>query len=108
MFARNGVRLDSASKRSMSSVAPARPAIAWKTGTSWGFRDAWTAGVFGRHVLVVWVGNFDGTSTPALVGVDAKGFSPNVVVCLKEKWGQEYEEWSRRPELPIATGNRPR
>ena len=32
----------------------------------------------------------------ALVGVDAKGFSPNVVVRLNEKWGQEYEEWSRR------------
>lgn len=50
---------------------PARPAIAWKTGTSWGFRDAWTAGVFGRHVLVVWMGNFDGSSNQALVGVDA-------------------------------------
>ncbi len=53
------------------TAAPARPAIAWKTGTSWGFRDAWTAGVFGRHVLVVWLGNFDGSSNPALVGVDA-------------------------------------
>ena len=45
------------------------PAVAWKTGTSWGFRDAWTAGVFGRQVLVVWVGNFDGTANPAFVGV---------------------------------------
>ena len=53
------------------TASPARPAIAWKTGTSWGFRDAWTAGVFGRHVLVVWVGNFDGASNPALIGIDA-------------------------------------
>ena len=53
------------------TAAPARPAIAWKTGTSWGFRDAWTAGVFGRHVLVVWLGNFDSTGNPALVGVEA-------------------------------------
>jgi penicillin-binding protein 1C len=45
------------------------PAVAWKTGTSWGFRDAWTAGVFGRQVLVVWVGNFDGSANPAFVGV---------------------------------------
>ncbi|MCL2310028.1 MAG: penicillin-binding protein 1C [Proteobacteria bacterium] len=45
--------------------------VAWKTGTSWGFRDAWTAGVFGRYVLVVWLGNFDGSSNQALVGVDA-------------------------------------
>jgi penicillin-binding protein 1C len=51
--------------------SPARPAIAWKTGTSWGYRDAWTAGVFGRHVLVVWLGNFDGSSNPALIGIDA-------------------------------------
>ncbi len=50
---------------------PARPDIAWKTGTSWGFRDAWTAGVFGRFVLVVWVGNFDGAGNHALTGIDA-------------------------------------
>ena len=50
---------------------PAKPAIAWKTGTSWGFRDAWTAGVFGRYVLVVWVGNFDGAGNPSLIGIDA-------------------------------------
>jgi penicillin-binding protein 1C len=45
-----------------------RQPVAWKTGTSWGFRDAWTAGAFGDWVLVVWVGNFDGSSNPAFVG----------------------------------------
>ena len=50
---------------------PAQPPIAWKTGTSWAFRDAWTAGVFGRHVLVVWVGDFGGASNPAYVGIEA-------------------------------------
>ncbi|MBI1889728.1 MAG: penicillin-binding protein 1C [Burkholderiales bacterium] len=50
---------------------PARPAVAWKTGTSWGFHDAWTAGVFGRYVLVVWVGNFNNVSNPAFVGIKA-------------------------------------
>ncbi|MDD4930246.1 MAG: penicillin-binding protein 1C [Gallionella sp.] len=53
------------------TYSPARPAVSWKTGTSWGFRDAWTAGVFGRYVLVVWVGNFDGTSNPAFIGAEA-------------------------------------
>lgn len=53
------------------TFAPAHPAIAWKTGTSWGFRDAWSAGVFGRYVLVVWVGNFDGSSNPAFIGIEA-------------------------------------
>ena len=48
---------------------PAKPAVAWKTGTSWGFRDAWTAGVFDNMVLIVWLGNFDNESNPALVGI---------------------------------------
>ncbi len=48
---------------------PAVPGVALKTGTSWGFRDAWTVGVFGRHVLVVWVGNFDGAFNPEFVGI---------------------------------------
>jgi len=48
-----------------------RMPIAWKTGTSWGFRDAWTAGLFGHYVLIVWVGNFDSTSNPAFVGAQA-------------------------------------
>ncbi len=41
-----------------------------KTGTSNGFRDAWTAGVFGDYVLVVWVGNFDNSANPRLVGAE--------------------------------------
>lgn len=45
--------------------------IAWKTGTSNGLHDAWTAGVFGHYALVVWVGNFNGKSNPAFVGVRA-------------------------------------
>lgn len=53
------------------TAEPARPPVAWKTGTSWGFRDAWTAGVFGRHVLVVWIGQFDGAGNPAFVGIHA-------------------------------------
>ena len=48
-----------------------RVRAAWKTGTSWGFRDAWTAGVFGPYVLVVWTGNFDGKGNPAFIGVQA-------------------------------------
>ena len=50
-----------------------RSVIAWKTGTSYGFRDAWSVGVFGRYALAVWVGNFDGRGNPALVGRDAAG-----------------------------------
>ncbi len=40
----------------------------WKTGTSSSYRDAWTAGIFGDFVLIVWVGNFDGTPNNAFSG----------------------------------------
>lgn len=53
------------------AFATATVPVYWKTGTSWGFRDAWSAGLVGPYVLVVWLGNFDGSSNPALVGVDA-------------------------------------
>jgi penicillin-binding protein 1C len=54
-------------------IGAARPRvpIAWKTGTSYAYRDAWTVGVFGPYVLAVWVGNFDGSSNPAFVGRQA-------------------------------------
>lgn len=54
-----------------SGAQPVHRPIYWKTGTSWAFRDAWSAGSFGPYVLVVWVGNFDGSGNPAFVGVDA-------------------------------------
>lgn len=45
--------------------------VAWKTGTSWGFHDAWTAGVFGRYALMVWLGTPDHAPHPNLIGVQA-------------------------------------
>ena len=44
--------------------------IAWKTGTSYGHRDAWAAGFDGRHVVVVWMGRADGTPVPGAFGGD--------------------------------------
>ena len=43
--------------------------IAWKTGTSFGFRDAWAVGSTKDYVVGVWVGNADGEGRPGLVGV---------------------------------------
>lgn len=43
----------------------------WKTGTSYGFRDAWSVGVVGPYVLAVWIGDFAGAGNPAFVGVAA-------------------------------------
>jgi penicillin-binding protein 1C len=45
--------------------------IAWKTGTSFGFRDGWAIGVTGDYAVGVWVGNADGEGRPGLTGTDA-------------------------------------
>jgi penicillin-binding protein 1C len=42
--------------------------VFWKTGTSHGFRDAWSVAVFDRYVLAVWIGNFDGKRNSAFIG----------------------------------------
>lgn len=42
--------------------------VSWKTGTSYGYKDAWSVGVVGPYVIVVWVGNFDGMPNHAFVG----------------------------------------
>lgn len=64
---RDNPRPDALSLPTTSSEA----SIAWKTGTSFAYRDAWTVGVAGPYVVAVWVGNFDGSSNPALVGREA-------------------------------------
>jgi penicillin-binding protein 1C len=45
--------------------------LAWKTGTSFGFRDAWAVGLTPNYVVCIWVGNADGEGRPGLTGIDA-------------------------------------
>lgn len=47
-----------------------RRGIAWKTGTSFGFRDAWAVGVSDRYTVGVWVGRPDGTPNPGFFGAN--------------------------------------
>jgi penicillin-binding protein 1C len=42
--------------------------VFWKTGTSHGFRDAWSVAIFDHYVLAVWIGNFDGKRNSAFIG----------------------------------------
>ncbi len=49
------------------SIKTALP-LYWKTGTSNGLRDAWTAGYFGHYTLVVWFGNFNNKNNPHFIG----------------------------------------
>ena len=45
--------------------------VAWKTGTSFGFRDAWAIGTTPEYVVGVWIGNADGEGRPGIIGVQA-------------------------------------
>jgi penicillin-binding protein 1C len=54
--------------RMPASLARNAPDIAFKTGTSYGFRDAWAAGLAGRYTLVVWTGRADGAPREGVTG----------------------------------------
>lgn len=56
------------SLRPPTGAAPGR--LAYKTGTSYGHRDAWAVGYDGAHVLGVWIGRPDGTPLPGAMGAD--------------------------------------
>ena len=62
-------RLDELDKSLVSSLRR----IAWKTGTSYGFRDAWAIGVTRDYAVGVWAGNANGESAPGLVGARTAG-----------------------------------
>lgn len=47
------------------------PELAWKTGTSFGYRDAWAVGTTTSYVIAVWAGNADGEGRPGLTGISA-------------------------------------
>ncbi len=49
------------------------PRIAWKTGTSFGHRDAWAVGFSGRHIIGVWVGNLTGEAVKGISGAQNAG-----------------------------------
>jgi penicillin-binding protein 1C len=57
--------------RAPASLTSAAPSIAFKTGTSWGFRDAWAAGVGGGYTVVIWVGRADARPRTGQTGRDA-------------------------------------
>ncbi len=48
----------------------AQKGIAYKTGTSYGHRDAWAVGFDGRHAIGVWIGRPDAAASPGMIGID--------------------------------------
>ena len=88
--------------------------VYWKTGTSWAFRDAWTAGAVGPYVLVVWIGNFDSTGNPAFVGIEAAApLFFHIVDALRARDPQMREPAHappknlKRVEVCLASGDLP-
>ena len=73
--------------------------IAWKTGTSFGFRDAWAVGITPRYVVVIWVGNADGEGRPELIGAKAAGpilFDVFNILQTEKKWfSPPYDAFER-------------
>ena len=74
--------------------------IAWKTGTSFGYRDAWAVGITPNYTIGVWVGNADGEGRPGVIGLNASApILFDVVRMLNddsEWWYTPYEAMSEK------------
>lgn len=71
--------------------------VAWKTGTSFGFRDAWAVGCTPAYVVSVWAGNADGEGRAGLVGVKAAAPLLFRIFRLLEQQGQDAPAWFEPP-----------
>ena len=72
------------------------PKIAWKTGTSYGHRDAWCIGYSPTLTIGVWLGNFDGKGAPMLSGAEAA--TPILFALFTALTGQDTHRWFTKPE----------
>lgn len=71
------------------------PRIAWKTGTSYGHRDAWSIGYNPRYTVGVWVGNFSGEGKPGIIGTEA---AAPLLFDIFNKIGGNTRGWFKRPD----------
>ena len=69
--------------------------IAFKTGTSYGYRDAWSVGFDGKRTIGVWVGRPDGAPVPGLIG---RGAAAPIL----------FDAFARLPGLPAALPKAPK
>ncbi len=77
--------------------------VAWKTGTSFGFRDAWAVGVTPDYVVGVWAGNADGEGRPGCIGVLAA--APvlfDIFALLPNKSDWFHAPYDEMTEVPIC------
>jgi len=75
--------------------------VFWKTGTSHGFRDAWSVAVFNHYVLAIWIGNFDGRANGNFVGrMAAAPLLFQIIDSLRAGWPEPNQ-----PHLPPPGAN---
>ncbi len=75
--------------------------VFWKTGTSHGFRDAWSMAVFNHYVLAIWIGNFDGRANGNFVGrIAAAPLLFQIIDSLRAGWPEPNQ-----PHLPPPGAN---
>lgn len=74
-------------------------AIHWKTGTSYGWRDAWALGSGATYTVGIWLGNLDGTGSPHLIGGEAAG---PLLFDVLEGLGELGRDASSRPPFDLA------
>ena len=72
------------------------PRIAFKTGTSYGHRDAWTVSYNPEYTVGVWLGNFSGKPSKVLVGIEAA--TPVAVRIFDRLYAKRSAPWYRRPD----------
>jgi penicillin-binding protein 1C len=85
--------------------------IAFKTGTSYGSRDAWSAGFDGRHTIAVWIGRPDGAAVP---GLNGRAIAAPMLFDAFQRLGEQRSPLSAAPEgvikasganLPVSLQN---
>jgi penicillin-binding protein 1C len=80
-------------------VAPAQSrAVAYKTGTSYGFRDAWALGYSDRYTVAVWVGRAEGTPRPGAFGINT---AAPLLFKIFDTLPPEPPHVSHRPRTPV-------
>ncbi|MDO4690623.1 MAG: penicillin-binding protein 1C [Fusobacterium sp.] len=83
--------------------------ISWKTGTSFGLRDAWAVGVSPNYTVLVWLGNFSNNPISSLSGVDTAGnllFKVFNLIDIQPKNFTKPEEDLKQIEIDSKTGYR--
>ena len=83
--------------------------ISWKTGTSFGFKDAWCIGISPEYTIVTWIGNSNGIGRPGLIGLNTAApllFELASSLGMKAEWKKPFD-LMRPVEVCSRSGNLP-